>query len=102
MNNLQNSQTNKDYPAQSIDLALEGCQIPKEDLEVGAYYIGKGRNGNVGFWDGEDFLVIGLSGRKVGPSRSDWQKEYCIKREPYYTADEGCFQPFTKLITTSP
>lgn len=73
------------------------AQISKEDLEVGAWYSGKGRNGDVGLWDGEDFLVLGLEGKKVGPDRSDWENEYRIKREPYWTVDEGCFQPFTKL-----
>ena len=73
------------------------AQIPKEDLEVGAWYSGKGRNGDVGLWDGEDFLVLGLEGKKVGPDRSDWENEYRIKREPYCTVDDGCFQPFTKL-----
>ena len=73
------------------------AQIPKEDLEVGAWYSGKGRNGDVGLWDGEDFLVLGLEGKKVGPDRSDWVNEYRIKREPYCTVDEGCFQPFAKL-----
>ena len=73
------------------------AQIPKEDLEVGAWYSGKGRNGDVGLWDGEDFLVLGLEGKKVGPDRSDWENEYRIKREPYCTVDEGCFQPFAKL-----
>ncbi len=73
------------------------AQIPKEDLEVGAWYSGKGRNGDVGLWDGEDFLVLGLEGKKVGPDRSDWVNEYRIKREPYCTVDEGCFQPLAKL-----
>ena len=73
------------------------AQIPKEDLEVGAWYSGKGRNGDVGLWDGEDFLVLGLEGKKVGPDRSDWENEYRIKREPYCTVDDGCFQPFAKL-----
>lgn len=73
------------------------AQIPKEDLEVGAWYSGKGRNGDVGLWDGEDFLVLGLEGKKVGPDRSDWVNEYRIKREPYCTVDDGCFQPFARL-----
>lgn len=73
------------------------AQIPKEDLEVGAWYSGKGRNGDVGLWDGEDFLVLGLEGKKVGPDRSDWKNEYRVKREPYCTVDDGCFQPFAKL-----
>lgn len=73
------------------------AQIPKEDLEVGAWYSGKGRNGDVGLWDGEDFLVLGLEGKKVGPDRSDWKNEYRIKREPYCTVDDGCFQPFARL-----
>jgi hypothetical protein len=73
-------------------------QIPKEDLEVGVWYSGKGRNGDVGLWDGEDFLVLGLEGKKTGPGRSDWENDYRIKREPYYTVDGGCFQPFAKVV----
>lgn len=29
------------------------------DLEKNRWYVGRGRNGNVGLWDGESFLVIG-------------------------------------------
>jgi hypothetical protein len=47
--------------------------------------VGRGRNGNVGFWDGERFLVIGM------------KFEYVIKNEPYYTDDCGCFQPFAMV-----
>jgi hypothetical protein len=58
-------------------------QIPITDLIIEKWYVGRGRNGNVGFWDGNRFLVIG---EKLG--------EYVIKSEPYYTEETGCFQPF--------
>jgi len=58
-------------------------QIPIERLEKDRWYVGRGQNGNVGLWDGEQFLVIGEKfGRRV------------IKLEGYYGLDHGCFQPF--------
>jgi len=61
-------------------------QIPLDRFVTGRWYVGRGRNGNVGLWDGEHFLVIG------------WKlEEYRIKREPYYTAESGCFQPFLEV-----
>jgi len=91
---LEAACTGLNEPSAPVRIA---AQIPKEDLEVGAWYSGKGRNGDVGLWDGEDFLVLGLEGKKVGPDRSDWENEYRIKREPYCTVDDGCFQPFARL-----
>jgi len=63
-------------------------QISLDRLVTGRWYVGRGRNGNVGLWDGEFFLVIG---EKLG--------EYVIKREPYYSLTEewGCFQPFLEV-----
>jgi hypothetical protein len=61
-------------------------QIPLERLAKGRWYIGRGRNGNVGLWDGNVFLVIG---EKFG--------QYVIKLEPYYTEDQGCFQAFLEV-----
>src|SRR5262245_14449595 len=58
-------------------------QIPKANLIVGKWYAGRGRNGNVGLWDGRCFLTIA---EKFG--------EYVVKQEPYYTEETGCFQPF--------
>jgi hypothetical protein len=58
-------------------------QIALEKLTIGRWYVGRGRNGNVGRWDGKCFLVIG---EKFG--------QLVIKREPYYTEESGCFQPF--------
>jgi hypothetical protein len=58
-------------------------QIPREHLIEGKWYVGRGRNGNVGFWNGQHFLVI-----------AEKFDEYVIKHEPYYTEDDGCFQPF--------
>ena len=47
------------------------------------WYVGRGRNGNVGLWDGENFLTIGEEGG-----------EMVVKGEHYYEAESGCFQPF--------
>ena len=58
-------------------------QIPINELVVDKRYVGRGRNANVGMWDGHHFLVI-----------SEKFEDHVIKREPYYTAETGCFQPF--------
>lgn len=58
-------------------------QIQYSDLIEGRCYVGRGRNGNIGLWDGRSFLVIG---KKFN--------EYVIKHEPYYAKEYGCFQPF--------
>lgn len=67
-------------------ITLTAFQIPLQELEIGRTYVGRGRNGNVGKWDGEHFLVVG---EKFGSPR--------IKVEPYCTDESGCFQPF-KMI----
>lgn len=56
------------------------------DLEKNSWYIGRGRNGNIGLWDGEMFLVIGLI---FG--------HHIIKHEFLYTRGSGTFQPFMKI-----
>ncbi len=61
-------------------------QIPMDRLIVGCHYVGRGRNSNVGLWDGECFLVIGQK-----------FNEYVVKLEPYYTKESGCFQPFMEI-----
>lgn len=73
---------------------LECAQIPLNELQVGRWYIGRGRNANVGLWNGECFLVIGLCGKPVSWKARKWVNEPCIKQEPYFTAEGGCFQPF--------
>lgn len=73
------------------------AQIPLSALSAGSWYIGRGRNGNVGLWDGTDFLVIATVGIKTGPGPRDWTTGYGIKREPYYEENEGCFQPFCRI-----
>jgi hypothetical protein len=60
--------------------------ISVTELVPGKWYIGRGRNANVGLWNGHHFLVIG--------EKFD---DYVIKQEPYYTAETGCFQPFAAL-----
>lgn len=65
---------------------IEKTTIPLEQLSQGAWYVGRGRNGNVGLWDGEMFLVIGKKfGRPV------------IKYESPYSDDEGTFQAFLRI-----
>ena len=58
-------------------------QIPRDGLQPGRWYVGRGRYKNVGYWTGHYFLTIG---EKFGELR--------VKKEPYYTETEGCFQPF--------
>ena len=70
-------------------------QIPREELVVGAWYIGKGRNSDLGMWDGAHFLVIGQTGIRTGPRA--WAKTWAVKREPYFGPAEGCFQPFKQI-----
>lgn len=57
-------------------------QIPRHQLRRWCWYAGRGRNGNVGLWNGEEFLVVTATLRSS------------IKQEPYFDADGGCFQPF--------
>jgi hypothetical protein len=52
---------------------------------VDGWHVGRGRNGNVGLWNGQYFFVIAES--------SD---DYVAKQEPYYGDDSGCFQPFLR------
>jgi len=79
---------------------LEYKKIPISALELGSFYIGRGRNSNIGKWDGDVFLVLGEQG---SPKLSDdkksttWTSFPTIKREPYYTDEQGCFQPFLKI-----
>ena len=69
-------------------------QISKDALIVGRWYAGRGRNANIGMWNGEDFLVLAEVGQKVGPGPREWVKSWGVKKEPYFQADGGCFQPF--------
>src|SRR2546421_10301275 len=62
------------------------CQIPITDLVIGRWYVGRGRNGNVGVWDGYRFLVV-----------AEKFEDYVVKLESYYTEDSGCFQPFAMV-----
>lgn len=77
--------------------AIELKQIPLSELQVGRWYVGRGRNANIGLWNGEVFLVIGLCGHPVSWEPRKWVNEPCIKHESYLSAESGCFQPF-KLI----
>jgi hypothetical protein len=58
-------------------------QIPKKELVEKRWYLGRGRNANLGYWDGNHFLTI-----------CDKMGQWVVKFEPYYEAESGCFQPF--------
>jgi hypothetical protein len=72
----------------------EHHQISQNELQVGRWYVGRGRNANIGLWNGDCFLVIGLCGTPVSWEPRKWENKPCIKQEPYFTTEEGCFQPF--------
>lgn len=58
-------------------------KIPREELLLDRWYVGRGRNANVGRWDGKCFLTIGEKcGRMV------------VRKETYYATEAGAFQPF--------
>lgn len=61
----------------------EFTQIPREMLTAGKWYVGRGRCGNVGYWNGRIFQTLSEKfGRMV------------IKGEYWYESNLGTFQPF--------
>jgi len=72
-------------------------QIPISALDVDSWYVGRGRNGNVGLWDGNVFSVIADCLVYNGNFRTPQKTKAGVKNEPYFTEDEGCFQPFKKI-----
>lgn len=72
-------------------------QIPVSELKLNSWYVGRGRNGNVGRWDGECFDVIADCLVYNGSFRTPQKTKPGLKFEPYFTADEGCFQPFLHI-----
>lgn len=60
--------------------------IPKAKLVEGRWYVGRGRNGNVALWNGQNFLTIGMK-----------FADAVVKTEPYYEETSGCFQPFSPV-----
>lgn len=73
---------------------VECGQLRRDELVPGRWYVGRGRNGNMGLWDGELFLVLARIGAKVGPGPHDWETRWGVKMEPYFEPGTGCFQPF--------
>lgn len=74
--------------------------IGKDQLDTGTYYLGRGRNGNIGLWDGEAFLVTCLVPRRT--LTDDGKITYTgqraeLKREGHFSDDGGCFQPFVAV-----
>jgi hypothetical protein len=76
---------------------IECAQIPLENLDTGCWYIGRGRNSNIGLWNGECFSVLTECMIYTGSVKTVTESQECIKHEPYYTEDEGTFQPFFKI-----
>lgn len=76
-------------------------QLPLSQLEVGHWYVGRGRNGNVGLWDGDCFLVIGQEGIRKSQTPPVWENHWVIKREPYFTEASGCFSPLSEINTAN-
>ena len=60
--------------------------ILKKKLIKDRWYLGRGRNNNVGYWNGEYFITLG---KKFNHPN--------IKYEPYANKKLGCFQPFYLL-----
>jgi len=61
-------------------------RIPKAKLKKDSWYLSRGRNSNIGYWNGKYFLTMGFTFENPR-----------IKSEPYYETRSGCFQPF-KII----
>lgn len=76
---------------------LDANQIPLSHLEVGCWYVGRGRNSNIGQWNGNSFIVIADCLVYNGSFSTPQETRLGIKFEPYYTEEEGCFQPFLKI-----
>ena len=61
-------------------------KIPREALLLDRWYVGRGRNANVGLWDGKYFLTIG---EKCG--------HMVVRKETYCATEAGAFQPFLPI-----
>ncbi len=72
-------------------------KISQDDLIKGRWYIGRGRNSNIGQWNGKSFIVLAECMVYTGSVATVTESRPCIKFEPYFTENGGCFQPF-KLI----
>ena len=62
--------------------------IPKSRLRKSRYYLGNGRNSDIGYWTGEVFLTIG--------KKFD---QWLVKYEPYEKGNM-CFVPFELINDT--
>ena len=60
-------------------------QLSEDELIDGRFYLGRGRNGNIGQWS-EKFKCFLVPSMKFDMT--------VVKHEGYYGPDEGCFQPF--------
>lgn len=104
---------------------IECTQILLKDLEIGSWYIGRGRGGGIGYWDGECFATLCIyqkswaefqaikSKKPITESMKNGRE--VIKHESYFYKDEetyyksnskekelpftglGSFQPFLKI-----
>lgn len=95
---------------------IEYTQIPLKALEINSWYIGRGRGGNLGRWNGECFVTICFYDKswselqaikqKIPVTESMRKSREVIKYEYYFYkdkvskpkgADLGTFQPFLKV-----
>ena len=72
-------------------------QIQLINLEIGGWYIGRGRRANIGLWNGSSFTILADCGVWAGSVKESCEKKPCIKYEKYYTSENGSFQPFLKV-----
>ena len=84
----------KPLAAEHTSGGYECLILPLDQLIPGRWYVGRGRNSNLGYWDGEYFVVLAQGGIKTGPGPRDWRTEWQVKYEDYFTPECGCFQPF--------
>lgn len=72
--------------------------IAKKVLIDGAYYIGHGRNADIGRWDERSrcFWVISISNWALNPATYPLGtvRNVRLKREDYYSKSGGTFKPF--------
>lgn len=76
---------------------IEVGQLALEALEVSRWYVGRGKDGNVALWDGENFLVLAQQRVRIPTSPPTWQSVWGVCEEPYFAGATGCFQPFAAI-----
>lgn len=91
----------------AFDYVSIAKQIPINELQIGHWYGGKGRNANEGRWDGDRFSVVGTNGSPICWKPRKWVNVPTMCGESYYTEPEfdaetgmlwgGSFQPLFRI-----